>query len=79
MLVKILFFGPTADITGQRRLDLELPLRSKAKDLFEMLVSQFPLLESRQLHFAVNEEYATGNEILSDGDEVAIFAAVSGG
>jgi molybdopterin converting factor small subunit len=31
------------------------------------------------LLLAINEEYATGDEIISDGDELAIFTAVSGG
>jgi molybdopterin converting factor small subunit len=32
-----------------------------------------------QLLFAVNQEYASGDEPLKNGDELAVFTAVSGG
>ena len=52
---------------------------SKAADIFEKLVADNPLLGRHRLHFSVNQQYATGDEILIDGDEMAIFTAVSGG
>ena len=79
MIVKVLFFGATADITGQRRVDIELLPEAKASDAFEKLVTDYPLLAKPRLHFSVNQQYATGDEILNDGDELAIFTAVSGG
>ena len=79
MSVQVLFFGATADITGQRRFEIELPLDAKAADVFEKLTLDFPSLAKHRLHFSVNQQYATGNEILNDGDELAIFTAVSGG
>jgi len=79
MSISILFFGATAAMTGQRRVEVELPSASKAADIFEKLVSDHPRLAKHRLHFSVNQQYATGDEILSDGDELAIFTAVSGG
>jgi molybdopterin converting factor subunit 1 len=36
-------------------------------------------IEGRRVLCAVNREYAAGEERLEDGDEVALFPAVSGG
>ena len=79
MLIAILFFGATADITGQRRVEVEMPSVSTAGDVLDKLVIKHPLLSKQRLHYSVNQEYATGKEILNDGDELAIFTAVSGG
>ncbi len=79
MSIQVLFFGATADITGQRRVAFELPPDSKANDIFKKLVTDHPQLAKHRLHFSVNQQYATGDEILNDGDELAIFTAVSGG
>ena len=79
MIVQILFFGATADITGKRRVEMDLPPDSKASEIFEKLTTDNPLLAKHRLNFSVNQRYATGDEILEDGDELAIFTAVSGG
>ncbi|MBL8182062.1 MAG: MoaD/ThiS family protein [Blastocatellia bacterium] len=79
MTVQVLFFGATADTIGQRRVDFELPPNSIASQIFEQLVAEYPSLAKHRLHYSVNQQYATGNETLTDGDEIAIFAAVSGG
>lgn len=79
MIIHVLFFGATADITGQRRLAVELPHDSKATDIFEKLIIDHPQLAKHRLYFSVNQQYAAGDETLNDGDELAIFTAVSGG
>ncbi len=77
--IRLLFFGATAEITGQRRVEVKLPPESKASHIFEMIVTDHPLVAKHRLHFSVNQQYATGDETLNDGDELAIFTAVSGG
>lgn len=79
MKVSVLFFGATADETGTREIDLEFPENAKAEDAFGEIVSKFPRLANHKLLFAVNQEYAGGDEIIKDGDELAVFTAVSGG
>ncbi len=79
MKVQILFFGATADAVGKREIEMPLAENTKAKKVFEKIVGQFPQLKSHSLHFAVNQEYANGGEIIKNGDELAIFTAVSGG
>lgn len=78
MNVKILFFGAVADAAGMR----ELSYRTNAPDTTAMLaelLAEYPKLAGRDLLLALNQEHAAGSERLKDGDEVAIFAAVSGG
>ncbi len=77
--VQVLFFGATADEAGAREIEIELNENAKASDAFSEIVGKFPRLAQHKLLFAVNQEYASGDEIVKDGDELAIFTAVSGG
>lgn len=77
--ISVLFFGATADIAGTRRLDVTAEQDLKCDLLLAQMVDQFPTLRSHKLHISLNERYATGEEIIRDGDELAIFTAVSGG
>jgi molybdopterin converting factor small subunit len=79
MKISVLFFGATADEAGTREINLELGENTSAKDAFGEIVSKYPRLANHKLLFAVNQEYASGDETISDGDELAVFTAVSGG
>jgi len=79
MNVRVLFFGSTAAITGERQMEVELANASKAQQIFDQLLAEYPSLAAHRLLFSVNQQYATGEESLKDGDELAIFTAVSGG
>ncbi len=79
MRVSVLFFGATADEVGKRKLEIDFPIDVKASDAFAEITKKFPQLENHKLLFAVNQEYATGAEIIKNGDELAVFTAVSGG
>lgn len=77
--LKVLFFGATADAVGSRELDLATVETTTAQSLINQLSQQHPALAKHKLLIAVNEEYADADTILNDGDEIAIFTAVSGG
>ena len=83
MKVKVLFFGATADSVGERELEISLDENTKANQALEKIFADFPQLETnhdrKSLHFAINQEYAVGDEIIKNGDELAVFTAVSGG
>ncbi len=79
MKLRILFFGATADAAGMRSTDLEFAEGELVGSFIERLVQQFPPLEHHKLRVALNEEYADMNAVPKDGDELAIFTAVSGG
>lgn len=79
MKVQVLFFGATAEETGEREIEVSLAENIQANKAFAEIVGKYPRLKSHKLLFAVNQEYASGDEIVKDGDELAIFTAVSGG
>jgi molybdopterin converting factor small subunit len=77
--VKVLFFGATADLAGGRNIEVEVPHSSPSQAVFRRVLERFPGLASHRLLYSVNEEYATGSEQLKEGDQMAVFTAVSGG
>jgi molybdopterin converting factor small subunit len=79
MNVRVLFFGATADETGKRLVELPLSDESDAELALSEVLTQFPKLKNHRLLLAVNQEYVSGEHKLSEGDELAIFTAVSGG
>lgn len=80
MELRIFFFGVTADIAGTRMLHLPITAETTTADeMLKQILSKFPGLGSHKLYISINQQYATGDEIVQDGDELAIFTAVSGG
>ena len=79
MQIQVLFFGSTAAVTGKRHLEIELAREKKASEIFDRLLAEFPRLAAHRLLFSINQQYATGEERIHDGDELAVFTAVSGG
>lgn len=79
MKVQVLFFGATAEAIGQREIEVDFTEHTKARKAFDEIVEKFPQLKQHSLLFAINQEYASGNEVVKNGDELAIFTAVSGG
>ena len=79
MKITVLFFGATANTVGERRINVSIADGSTTQTVFDQMKEQFPKLSSHKLLFSLNQNYATGDEIIRDGDEIAIFTAVSGG
>jgi len=77
--IQVLFFGATAEIVGKRRIELSLPDGSPSNMAFDLIRAEFPRLSGHKLHYSVNQVYAAGDEAIRNGDELAIFTAVSGG
>lgn len=77
--LNVLFFGVTADVVGSREIELSVEQPVKSGDVFRQITNRYPKLNDHRLLFAFNQEYSTGDEMISDGDELAIFSAVSGG
>ena len=79
MAINILLFGATADIVGERRIEMQHSGTMTSRALLEQIQDKFPNLCRHKLLYSLNQNYATGDEIIRDGDELAIFTAVSGG
>ncbi len=81
MKIRVKLFALVKDIVGQRELDLDLPEGMTAGALLQRLTTEYPRLRglTPSLMLAVNREYAEGNRVLAEGDEVAFIPPVSGG
>lgn len=77
--LKLLFFGLCRELVGSGRLELTVADPSTVSDVLSEIKKQYPNLARPHLLNAVNEKYVDDRTILQDGDEVAIFTAVSGG
>ena len=79
--VRLLFFASIQDIVGARRIDVDIPSGSTVGVLLATLEQRYPRIAGYRsvLLTSVNEEYASSDTTIADGDEVAIFPPVSGG
>jgi molybdopterin synthase catalytic subunit len=79
--VNVLFFGAARDATGTDEAQLKVEPPHYSSNVFEQVLNAYPALRrfGNSLLFAVNQEYATPDREISDGDELAIFPPVSGG
>jgi molybdopterin converting factor small subunit len=77
--VKVLFFGATADIVGNREVEFDFANGTKSDSAFRQVVEKFPQLAEHSLLFALNQEYVNDVVAINSGDELAVFTAVSGG
>ena len=79
MTVRVLFFGATADLVGGREFEIPIVDHDSASDVLGKLEVSYPGLRDRKILLAINEEYVRPETVLKDGDELAVFTAVSGG
>lgn len=79
MLITVLFFGAVADEVGVRMRDFSFTAEPCIADIFERMKYEYPSLKRHKLLISLNQEYVSGDQRVNDGDEIAIFTAVSGG
>jgi molybdopterin synthase catalytic subunit len=81
MRVTVKLFARLREIAGAGRLERELADGATVGDLLAALRAEFPRLAdvTARTITSVNQEFATPDRPLRDGDEVAIFPPVSGG
>ncbi len=79
--VRVRLFAIQRELAGTRELGLDLPASATVGDAWDALVSRHPVLAPGRssVRFARNGAYAAAEELLADGDEVAMIPPVSGG
>lgn len=78
--MKVLAFGIVKDIFGNSAIDVDLKHDATIGELKSLLEVNYPRLNDLGSYMiAVNNEYASINEKIYQGDEVAIIPPVSGG
>ncbi len=81
MNITVKLFARFKEAAGTGKLSLSLPDEATLGDLLAALPEKTGnlSLSARQTILSVNQEFATPDTVLNDGDEVAIFPPVSGG
>ena len=81
MKVRLLFFAVLRDITGKSEAELSLPDGARAADVWQSMRQQYADLAGYATPpmIAINEDYATAETLLRDGDELAFIPPVAGG
>jgi molybdopterin converting factor subunit 1 len=81
MRVKILLFATLRDYVGEKILELEFPEDTTVANLKEALCKKYPKMTPAQnsIIAAINREFATEEEVIPPGAEIALFPPVSGG
>lgn len=77
--VNVRCFAMVRELLGRERLELDLPEGSTLVTLKEHLAKQAPDLLRLPFVMAVNQEYAQADQVLAEGDEVALIPPISGG
>ena len=81
MEVRVRLFATLRQLAGWSQQPLALPDGATLRDALAEIDRQYPALSigTHTFYAAVNQEYAKGEQVLHEGDEVAIFPPVSGG
>jgi molybdopterin converting factor subunit 1 len=81
MRVTVRLFARLRDITGAAELARDLAPGATIRDVWRQLAHEFPELASyeRSISSAVNADYARMDQVVGEGDEVALLPPVSGG
>jgi len=79
--VRLLFFAVLRDIAGRGDAELDLPEGTRARDVWQQLRAQHRELADYEQPplTAINESYASPDDVLNDGDELAFIPPVAGG
>jgi molybdopterin converting factor subunit 1 len=79
--VKIHLFATLRDYTGEKTIEMEIPVGMTIAGLKAMLIEAYPKLNAvkESMMAAINREYASDDQILPLQAEIAFFPPVSGG
>jgi molybdopterin converting factor subunit 1 len=79
MRVTVLYFGVLKDLMGQRSVVMEVAEGASVGELLALHRVDGRAGVWDSIAVAVNQEYARSEDLLKDGDEVALLPPVSGG
>jgi molybdopterin synthase sulfur carrier subunit len=75
-----IYWGMVAEVASCRRESWDLAPQETVASFKIRLLNKYPdLIELASIKFAVNDEYATDNHKISNGEEVNVIPPVSGG
>lgn len=75
-----IYWGMAAEVAECRKESWDLAPQETVASFKTKLLNKYPdLLELASIKFAVNDEYASDNQQIKDGEEVNVIPPVSGG
>ncbi len=79
--ITVIFFAALSDITGTRRLEMEIPEGTTVGELKRILLERYPGVEKsfQGIVTSIGQETAEDDEIIPDGAQVALFHPIAGG
>jgi len=88
MRIKVRYFARYRSLVGKGEEELEVPEGITVKELIDILKERYPILKNEvfaeeddlaDVNVSRNGRYVRFDEVLKDGDVVALFPPVSGG
>ena len=79
--IRLLLFARHRELAGVSQLELEVPERSTAEDVYSLLERNAPPIAALRPYttYAVNREVVEPSRVLLPGDEIAFLLPSSGG
>jgi sulfur-carrier protein len=77
-MIKVLLFAHLKDQAGVENVEIN-ESKITVKHLLDHLTHHYPLAKLENVMVAINEEYATEEDVVKSGDTVALIPPVSGG
>ncbi|MCY2956564.1 MAG: molybdenum cofactor biosynthesis protein MoaE [Planctomycetota bacterium] len=77
--ISVRCFAAARECLQQEQMSLQVPSGITVDGVRRLLVDRAPLLANVPLAFAVNCAYATAEQVLQSGDELALIPPISGG
>ncbi|TCJ05231.1 molybdopterin converting factor subunit 1 [Cytobacillus praedii] len=75
---KVLFFAHLRDAVGEEFITIDASGRTVA-DLKQMVLEKYTSVNLENVMTAINEEFASDDDMIHEGSEIAFIPPVSGG
>ena len=81
MKIQVQFFSRLRDLAGTSAMELEVPERTTAADLLEMIYSRTPAFRDwdKSILVAAGVEFVGRDYVLQGGEEISVMPPVQGG
>lgn len=78
--ISVRYFAVLRDLAGRSEETLEVEPQLSASQLYMQLAEKYSFsLNLKDIRVAVNDDFASGDRILTDGDTLVFIPPVSGG
>ena len=81
MKVRVQFFSRLRDLVGASEIELDVPERTTAADLLEIIYANTPVLREwdKSILIASGLEFVERTYVMKPGDEISLMPPVQGG